>query len=83
MRTVIYARYSSDLQSETSIDDQVRLCRERAERDDMTVVEVFTDHAISGSNLSNRPGMLSLLDAAKASAFPLRRERNSESIRVS
>ena len=29
-RAVIYARYSSDLQSEASIDDQVRLCRERA-----------------------------------------------------
>jgi len=32
MRAAIYARYSSDLQSETSIDDQVRLCREYAER---------------------------------------------------
>ena len=29
MRAVIYARYSSDLQSEASIEDQVRLCRER------------------------------------------------------
>ena len=35
MRAAIYARYSSDLQSETSIDDQVRLCRESAERDGM------------------------------------------------
>ena len=48
MRVAIYARYSSDLQSETSIDDQVRLCRERAKRDGMTVAEVFTDYAISG-----------------------------------
>ncbi len=68
-RCVIYARYSSNLQSETSIDDQVRLCRERAEHDGMTVVDVFTDYAISGGNLSNRPGMLSLLDAAKHAAF--------------
>ena len=29
MRAVIYARYSTDLQSEASIEDQVRLCRER------------------------------------------------------
>jgi site-specific DNA recombinase len=69
MRAAIYARYSSDLQSETSIDDQVRLCRERAERDGMTVAEVYTDYAISGSNLSNRPGMLSLMEAAKQGNF--------------
>ena len=69
MRAVIYARYSSDLQSQTSIDDQVRLSRERAECDGMTVSDIFTDYAISGGSLSNRPGMLSLLDAAKRGTF--------------
>ncbi len=69
MRAAIYARYSSDLQSETSIDDQVRLCRERAERDGCRVVEVFTDYAISGGSLNNRPSMLSLLDQAKQQRF--------------
>ncbi|MCK5275678.1 MAG: recombinase family protein, partial [Alphaproteobacteria bacterium] len=69
MRAVIYARYSSDLQSESSIDDQVRLCSERIEREGMTVIEVYSDYAISGGSLSNRPGMLSLLDAAKRGAF--------------
>jgi len=69
MRAVIYARYSSDLQTEASIDDQVRLCRERAERDGLSVVDVFTDYAISGGALSNRPGMLSLMDRAKHDAF--------------
>jgi len=69
MRAAIYARYSSDLQSETSIDDQVRLCRERVERDGMSVAEIFTDYAISGGSLSNRPGMLSLLAAAKHGDF--------------
>ncbi|MBT7955063.1 MAG: recombinase family protein, partial [Rhodospirillaceae bacterium] len=69
MRAVIYARYSSDLQSETSIDDQVRLCRERAEREGCDVVEVFTDYAISGGSLNNRPSMLSLLDQAKQQRF--------------
>ena len=68
-RAAIYARYSSELQSDTSIDDQVRLCREHADRDGMTVADVFTDHAISGSHLNNRQGMLSLLDRAKQNAF--------------
>jgi site-specific DNA recombinase len=69
MRAAIYARYSSDLQSEASIDDQVRLCRTRADRDEITVVEVFTDYAISGGALNSRPGMLSLMDAARRGAF--------------
>ncbi|MBT4084608.1 MAG: recombinase family protein [Alphaproteobacteria bacterium] len=69
MRAAIYARYSSDLQSETSIDDQVRLCREYAERNNMDVSAVFTDYAISGGNLNNRPGMLSLMQAAKVNDF--------------
>jgi site-specific DNA recombinase len=71
MRAAIYARYSSDLQSEASIDDQVRLCRERAERDGATVAKVFTDYAISGGAIRNRPGMLSLLDAAKQGGFDM------------
>ena len=69
MRAAVYARYSSDLQSEASIDDQVRLCKERAVRDSMTVADVFTDYAISGGSLSNRPGMLSLMEAAKRREF--------------
>ncbi len=71
MRAVIYARYSSDLQSETSIDDQVRQCRELAKNHDMSVTDVFTDYAISGGTLSNRPGMLSLMKAAKLGAFDM------------
>ena len=31
MRAVIYARYSSDLQRDASIEDQVRVCRRRIE----------------------------------------------------
>ena len=64
-RSVIYARYSSDLQSEASIDDQVRLCREAAEREGMSVQQIFADYAISGGSLNNRPGMLSLLEAVQ------------------
>ena len=43
MRAVIYARYSSDLQSEASIDDQLSVCRDRAEREGWTVVGSYTD----------------------------------------
>ena len=71
MRAVIYARYSTDMQSETSVEDQVRQCRERAERDGHEIINVFSDYAISGSTLSNRPGMISLMTAAKDEMFDL------------
>ena len=31
MRAAIYARYSTELQNEKSIEDQVKLCRDHAE----------------------------------------------------
>ena len=31
MRAAVYARYSSDLQRDASIEDQVRICRARIE----------------------------------------------------
>jgi len=43
MRAAIYARNSSVNQREPSIEDQVRLCRERAEAGDNHVVEVYSD----------------------------------------
>ncbi|WP_142850896.1 recombinase family protein [Telmatospirillum sp. J64-1] len=71
MRCVIYARYSSDHQSERSIDDQVRLCREYAERQGWSVIDVYADYAISGSHLNSRPRALQLLEDAKAKRFDL------------
>lgn len=56
LTVAIYARFSSDNQRDSSIDDQVRLCREHAKRlggvvrDDL----VFADHAISGA-VKDRP----------------------------
>jgi site-specific DNA recombinase len=48
-RAVIYARFSSDLQSAASIPDQIRLCRRLCEDNGWTVVEVFYDEAMSGA----------------------------------
>ncbi len=48
MRAAIYARFSSTLQREASIEDQERLCRERAAREGWPVVEVFADRASRG-----------------------------------
>jgi site-specific DNA recombinase len=69
MRAAIYARYSSDLQSAASIEDQIRLCRERVGHENGIVIEVYTDYAISGSSLKNRPGIRALMDDAKSAKF--------------
>ena len=49
MRAAIYARFSTDHQSVTSIEDQARVCRARAAVLDLTVVSVHSDEAISGA----------------------------------
>jgi DNA invertase Pin-like site-specific DNA recombinase len=60
MRCVIYARYSSDLQREASIEDQVRICRARAERDGWEITTILTDYAVSGAT-TLRPGYQQLM----------------------
>jgi site-specific DNA recombinase len=69
MRAVIYARYSTDLQSPASIEDQIRLCRERIEQEKGAVVEIYADYAISGGSRRNRPRMQALVATAKRGGF--------------
>ena len=70
MKVAIYARYSSENQSEKSIDDQVRVCKNYATEHDFTVDEkyVYVDEALSGS-LVNRPGLQALEKAAENKEF--------------
>jgi len=67
MRVAIYARYSSDLQSDASIEDQVEVCRRYAELKGWRITEVFSDRAISGAN-SDRPGYLAMQQAVRSGA---------------
>jgi len=68
MRAIIYARYSSENQSEVSIDDQLRLCRERVAAEGWELVQVFQDRALSGAS-TLRPGYQAVLGAARDGAF--------------
>lgn len=47
-KAVIYARFSSDKQTEASIAAQERACREYAATHDLTIAKVYADEAISG-----------------------------------
>lgn len=51
VRVAIYARYSCDKQKETSLEDQIRMCRETAHRHGWQVDDcnIYTDSAISAS----------------------------------
>jgi site-specific DNA recombinase len=70
MQTAIYARFSSDRQSETSIEAQERLCRARADALGLHVVAVHADLAISGAvPVERRPGGKALLADALAGRF--------------
>ena len=67
-RVVVYARYSSDRQSDHSIEDQVRLCRERLQADGHILTQVYSDHAVSGATLL-RPGIQALIEDAGRGKF--------------
>lgn len=64
MKAALYARFSTEKQSEASIDDQFRVCERIAEREGFEVVERYSDAALSGGT-SSRPGYQSLLRAAR------------------
>lgn len=65
MRTLIYARYSSQLQNPRSIEDQIAACRSRAQAEGWDIFGEYHDRAISGAagiEDSQRPGLAALLD---------------------
>lgn len=70
-RAALYARYSSDNQSEASIEDQFRLCREHAGRERWQIVGSYEDAAISGSSTILRPGIQRLVQDAQRGEFKI------------
>ena len=68
MRAVIYARYSSDLQRDASIEDQVRVCRRRIDAEGWTLGRVYADHGASGAS-HLRAGYQALLQDARRHEF--------------
>lgn len=66
----IYARFSTDRQDRSSIEDQIRTCRAWAEAHGLAVVATYSDEATSGSiPVRSRAGGTRMHDAALAGAF--------------
>lgn len=65
MNAVIYARYSSDRQTEQSIEGQLHDCYEFAKKRNFTVIKEYIDRAMSG-RYDDRPDFQQMIkDAAK------------------
>jgi len=64
-KAVIYARFSTDLQNDRSIEDQVVLCRSFADNQNLSVISVFEDRAQSGATIIGRNGIAQLMRDAQ------------------
>ena len=70
LRVAVYARYSDDIQSEASIDDQLRICQQKIAQEGWQLEQIYRDAAISGAS-SFRPGYQAMLAAAKEGGFDI------------
>ena len=70
LRAAIYARFSTDMQRDASIEDQIRSCREYAARQGLNVIETYSDRAVSGASLM-RSGIQKLLRDGRSGGFDI------------
>ncbi|MBR4407963.1 MAG: recombinase family protein [Clostridia bacterium] len=64
-KAVIYARYSSERQTEQSIEGQLRVCNDYAQRNDIVVVDTYIDRAMTGTNDNRASFQKMLKDSSK------------------
>lgn len=62
-KAVIYARYSSDTQTEQSIEGQLRVCQNYAKNNQLLVVDTYVDRAMTGTN-DMRPDFQRMIKAS-------------------
>ena len=64
---VIYARYSSERQTEQSIEGQLHVCNDYAKRNDLVIVGTYIDRAMTGTNDNREDFQRMLKDSDKKS----------------
>lgn len=67
----IYARYSTDLQNDKSVEDQIALCRSYAKKAGIMIAQVYSDRALSGSSTIKRVGFQAMMRDAGAGKFDI------------
>ena len=68
MNVVIYARYSSHNQTEQSIEGQIAVCTEYAQRNHYTIVGEYIDRALTGTN-DSRPQFQKMIEDSNKKTF--------------
>lgn len=68
MNAVIYARFSSSAQREASIEQQINVCMAFAKREGYTILQTYSDRAITGRT-DRRPQFLQMIKDAREGAF--------------
>jgi site-specific DNA recombinase len=70
-RCAVYARYSNEKQNPFTIDQQIRKCKDYADKHGLKILDnhIYFDEAISGAT-DNRQGLQRLLAAAKLKVCP-------------
>lgn len=68
-RAVIYARFSSDMQREESIDAQVRACTAYAQSKGYNIIDTYIDEAKSGRDVTKRDAYNQMLADAMEDKF--------------
>ncbi len=68
---VIYARYSSEKQTEQSIEGQLRVCNEFAAQNGIIIVDKYIDRATTGTNDNRAAFQKMLADADNKPAWDI------------
>ena len=67
-KAVIYARYSSEKQNEQSIEGQVKDCREWAKNNEINILDIYHDEALTGRT-DKRPAFQKMIQDSKNGKF--------------
>ena len=70
-KCVIYARYSSERQTEQSIEGQLRVCYEFAKQNDLVVLREYIDRAMTGTNDLRKDFQQMLSDSEKTKEWDI------------
>lgn len=68
IKAAAYCRYSSDNQRDESIEAQVRIIKEYAQKNEYTIVKIYVDEARSATT-DNRPQFLQMIKDSKLGLF--------------
>ena len=71
MKALVYARYSSDMQREESIEAQLKAIHDYAAKKDITIIKEYVDRATSGRRASERAAFLDMMRDVKSSGIEI------------